>query len=384
MLDAIVVMAARLCQAEFSILFNVDGPQATVAAINNAKTNFIAYLREHPVPIARSSITGRAALERQTVHVVDVLADPEYRRQGAQQFGGQRTILSVPLLRDGEPIGVITMMRSAVRAFSDQHIALVETFADQAVIAINNARLFAEIQEKSRQLQIASQHKSQFLANMSHELRTPLNAILGYTELIQDGIYGDAPAKIKGVVERVTTNGKHLLGLINDVLDFSKIEAGQLKLQFADYSVKHLVQTVATATEPLASAKKLGFAIDVANNLPTGRADERRLAQVLLNLVGNAIKFTEAGGITIAAAVEGANFHLRVIDTGPGIAASDQVRIFEQFQQIDSTSTRTKGGTGLGLAITKQFVELHGGRIWVEFHGGPGRDVSCRAANSVP
>jgi signal transduction histidine kinase len=207
---------------------------------------------------------------------------------------------------------------------------------------------------------------------MSHELRTPLNAILGYTELIVDGIYGPPSEKITAVLERVQTNGKHLLGLINDVLDLSKIEAGQLTLSLDDYSLKDVVHAVVTATEPLAAEKKLPLKIEIPRDLPAGRGDERRIAQVLLNLVGNAIKFTDAGDVRIAANVENGRFVLAVADTGPGIPVSEQTRIFDEFQQIENSNTKTKGGTGLGLAIAKRIVEMHGGRIWVDSAVGKG------------
>jgi signal transduction histidine kinase len=245
-------------------------------------------------------------------------------------------------------------------------------FADQAVIAVENVRLITEIQEKSRQLELASQHKSQFLANMSHELRTPLNAVLGYAELMLDGIYGELPQKALGVLERVQSNGRHLLGLINDVLDLSKIEAGQLRLALDAYALPAVVQTVVAATESLASAKGLKLKAAVADGLPTGIGDERRLAQVLLNLVGNAIKFTDQGGIEIAARTADGHFEIDVIDTGPGIAPEDQARIFEEFQQVDNTSTRKKGGTGLGLAISRRIVAMHGGALTVESEVGRG------------
>ena len=253
---------------------------------------------------------------------------------------------------------------------------MVSTFADQAVIAIENARLFEEIQDKSRQHEAASQHKSQFLANMSHELRTPLNAILGYTELMADGICGQLPEKTLGVLKRLESNGRHLLGLINDVLDLSKIEAGQLVLDLSDYSLEDIAQTVRSTLEPLAADKKLAFKVEVAPKLPAGYGDGRRLTQVLINLVGNAIKFTDAGEVIIKGSASDGSFHLSVRDTGPGISAADQAKLFQEFQQADNAITRKKGGTGLGLAISKRIIEMHGGKIWLESQVGQGSTFS--------
>jgi signal transduction histidine kinase len=276
------------------------------------------------------------------------------------------------LLRHGVPLGAITVTRTEVALFSDRQVELLQTFADQAVIAIENVRLFDEIQDKSRQLEEASQHKSQFLANMSHELRTPLNAILGYTELMTDGAYGEPSEKMLGILKRLEANGRHLLGLINDVLDLSKIEAGQLVLELSDYCVQDIAQTVRSTLEPLASDKKLAFKLELAPDLPPGHGDGRRLTQVLINLVGNAIKFTDAGEVAIKAGANNGSFHVSVRDTGPGISAADQANLFQEFQQADNAITRKKGGTGLGLAISKRIVEMHGGRIWVESQPGQG------------
>jgi signal transduction histidine kinase len=211
---------------------------------------------------------------------------------------------------------------------------------------------------------------------MSHELRTPLNAILGYTELIIDGIYGDTPDKMRGVLQRVQSNGKHLLGLINDVLDLSKIEAGELALSLADYSIKDVVHNVFGAVESLATEKRLALKIELPSSLPAAHGDERRLTQVLLNLVGNAIKFTDEGEVAIVAAAANGSYTLSVRDTGPGIAVADQNKIFEEFQQADSSATKKKGGTGLGLSISKRIIEMHGGRLWVESELGHGSTFS--------
>ena len=292
---------------------------------------------------------------------------------------GYRARLVAPLLRGEEEIvGMLVVRRKTPGAFPQNTVDLMKTFAAQSVLTIQNARLFHEIEDKGHQLEVASRHKSQFLANMSHELRTPLNAILGYTELMLDSIYGEAPEKMRDVLERVQTNGRHLLGLINDVLDLSKIEAGQLTLSLSDYSLTNLVQGVYVAVEPLAAKKNLALTTKIAPSLPAGRGDERRLSQVLLNLVGNAIKFTDKGEVAIEASVSNGSFRVAVRDSGPGIAAADQAKIFEEFQQVDNTSTREKGGTGLGLAISKRIVEMHGGHILVESQLGKGSTFTIK------
>jgi signal transduction histidine kinase len=371
-LHTLVESAARLCDADKATIARQQGGVFFRMEAYGVSPEFIEYARTVPVEPERGSAIGRALLERKVIHIPDVQADPEYTWAEAQRFGSFRTNLGVPMLRDGVPIGAFGLTRSEVRPFTDKQIELVTTFADQAVIAIENARLFDEIQEKSRQLAQASQHKSQFLANMSHELRTPLNAILGYTELIADGIYGAPPEKMLAVLKRVESNGKHLLGLINAVLDLSKIEAGQFVPDLGDYSLGDVVHTVYSAIEPLAADKKLAFKAEVASDLPKGRGDERRLTQVLLNLVGNAIKFTDSGEVVIKAGASKGSFNLSVRDTGPGISAADQAKLFQEFQQADNSVTRQKGGTGLGLAISKRIVEMHGGKIWIESSVGQG------------
>jgi signal transduction histidine kinase len=243
-------------------------------------------------------------------------------------------------------------------------------------LAANVNRMCEELGRLYQQLEAASKHKSQFLANMSHELRTPLNAILGYTELIIDNIYGETPEKMRDVLERVQNNGKHLLGLINDVLDLSKIEAGQLTLSLADYSINNVVNGVFAALESLATAKKIALKIELPPDLPSGRGDEHRLTQVLLNIVGNAIKFTDAGEVAIKASASNGSYTVAVRDTGPGISTADQGKIFDEFQQAEDSPTKKKGGTGLGLAISKRIIKLHGGRIWVESKAGEGSTFS--------
>ncbi|HEX8012126.1 MAG TPA: ATP-binding protein [Casimicrobiaceae bacterium] len=284
-----------------------------------------------------------------------------------------KSFIVIPMIARGDPVGLFTAdNRRSGEPILAQTVDLLQIFALHAAVAIQNARLFRELEQKGQELEIASRHKSQFLANMSHELRTPLNAILGYTELIVDRIYGEVPEKIRAVLERVQKSGRHLLGLINDVLDLSKIEAGQLVLSLSDYSFHDVVQAVTSSVDSLAAERRLRLSVDVAPDLPVGRGDERRITQVLLNLVGNAIKFTEAGEVAVRVTAADATFLASVTDTGPGIREEDRQKIFEEFQQGESSPTKPKVGTGLGLAIAKRIVEMHGGRIWVESELGKG------------
>jgi signal transduction histidine kinase len=315
---------------------------------------------------------GPAATERKPIQVADIQNEPPSPVNDINLREGYRAVLIVPLLRPNHIVGALVVRRKVPGAFPQATIDLLETFGDQSVVAIQNANLFHEIEEKGKQLAVASQHKSQFLANMSHELRTPLNAILGYTELILDGIYGETPQKAQDVLKRVESNGRHLLGLINDVLDLSKIEAGQLTLTLTDYSMKDVLYNVFSAVEPLANDKKLGFKVEAQPDMPKGYGDERRLTQVVLNLVGNAIKFSDTGAVVIKATSINGSFTVAVQDNGPGISKADQSKIFEEFQQADNSATKKKGGTGLGLSISRRIVEMHGGRLWVESEPGKG------------
>jgi len=371
-LNTLVESACRLCNAGNAFVYQRDGDVYRLGSSFGFAPDYQEYMKRIPVKPDRGTLIGRTALEGKVVHIPDVQNDSEYTWEESRQRGGYRTMLGIPLLREGVPVGVLAMTRPIVEPFADKQIELLTTFADQAVIAIENVRLFDEIQDKSHQLAEASKHKSQFLANMSHELRTPLNAILGYTELVLDGIYGEAPQKAQDVLKRVESNGRHLLGLINDVLDLSKIEAGELKLSLTAYSMKDVVYNVFSAVEPLATKKKLDLKVNIPPDMPAGHGDERRLTQVLLNLVGNAIKFTDAGEVAIRIAAAGGAFSVAVHDTGPGISAADQTKLFQEFQQADSSITKSKGGTGLGLAISRRIVELHGGRLWVESSLGEG------------
>jgi signal transduction histidine kinase len=372
-LEAIVANAVELSGTDAGAIYDYDAAddEFRLQATLNMSTELIAAITAAHIGMGET-VLGQAGARREPVQVADIAAESDLPLAQMMAEAGFRAILVVPLVREERVLGALVVRRRTPGQFADAIVRRLETFAAQSALAVQNALLFREIEEKGRQLAAASRHKSEFLANMSHELRTPLNAVLGYAELIADGVYGELPEKAVGVLNRIQSNGRHLLGLINDVLDLSKIEAGQLKLALGEYAMTDVVHSAVGATESLANEKRLSLRAEVPPDLPAGRGDERRLVQVVLNLVGNAIKFTEAGGVTVRARADNGIFTVTVTDTGPGIAPADRKRIFEEFQQADSSSTKEKGGTGLGLSIAKRIVEMHGGRIWVESEVGKG------------
>ena len=389
-LNTIVARAVQLSAADEGVAYELDDAtgQLRPRASYGLSPELSDALASRPLALSES-VVGRAAAAGTPIQIPDLTVDDAYvgRAREAVERAGFRALLGVPLIREGRVVGGLAIGRKTPGAFAPEVVEVVQTFAAQSTLAIQNARLFREIEQKSRELEVASKHKSQFLANMSHELRTPLNAILGYTELIQDRIYGEVPERIGEVLDRVEKGGRHLLGLINDVLDLSKIEAGQLVLGLSDYAFNHVVQAVVSAVGSLAAEKHLRLSVDVAPDLPVGYGDERRITQVLLNLVGNAIKFTETGEIAVRVGLSEDMFLVAVADTGPGIKPEDQQKIFEEFQQSDDSVAKAKSGTGLGLAIAKRIVELHGGRIWLESAPGKGStfyfNVPVRAGGGV-
>jgi signal transduction histidine kinase len=372
-LATIVTRAVEIAQADGGAIYDYDAAHKVfrLAEAHGLEPSLVEEIRATRIGDLESQM-GEAARKREPIVIPNLAEIPNYPLRDITLGAGFESALVVPLVGAEGTLGALVVQRRASGAFPASMVGLMQTFAHQSVLAMHNAHLFHEVEEKGQQLAIANEHKSQFFANMSHELRTPLNAVLGYTELIVDGLYGEIPDKAKEVLDRVQINGRHLLGLINDVLDLSKIEAGQLKLSLEDYSMKSIVDSVIASAGSLAQSKGLNLKSSVADNLPAGHGDERRLTQVLLNLVGNAIKFTDAGEVEIRASAANGTFDVAVRDTGPGIAPQDQARIFEDFQQIDNTSTRHKGGTGLGLAIARRFVEMHGGNLSVESAIGSG------------
>jgi adenylate cyclase len=318
--------------------------------------------------------------------VADVLAEPEYALIEVQRVGGFRTVLGVPLMREGTPIGVIMLTRNIVWPFTDQQIALVTTFADQAVIAIENVRLFDEIQDKNRQLAEASEHKSQFVSSMSHELRTPLNAIIGLTDMLVTNAARFGTEKAKEPLQRVHRAGTHLLGLINQVLDLSKIEAGKLELNPQTVQLAPLINDVIGTAGQLAEQNKNRLVVDAQENLGALTVDPMRLRQILLNLLSNACKFTKAGEVKLAArkVSNGSNFvEFAVSDTGIGMTAEQQAKLFAEFSQADATTAQRFGGTGLGLAITRKLARMMGGDVTVTSEPGKGSVFTVRLSSGA-
>jgi signal transduction histidine kinase len=329
----------------------------------------------------RGSLNGRTLLEGKIIHVADVLADADYTFTEAQKLGGYRTLLGVPMLREGIPVGVLTLARSEVRPFTNKHIELVSTFADQAAIAIENVRLFDEIQDKSRQLEMASQHKSQFLASMSHELRTPLNAIIGLTDMLVSNAARFGTEKAAEPLNRVHRAGTHLLGLINQVLDLSKIEAGKLELNPQTVELPPLIDEVIGTARQLAEQNKNRLVLESSENLGVLTIDPMRLRQILLNLLSNACKFTKEGEVKLLARklADGRDWiELAVSDTGIGMTAEQQAKLFEEFSQADATTAQRFGGTGLGLAITRKLARMMGGEVTVSSQPGKGSVFTVR------
>ncbi len=366
-LDVVAENAARLCEAADARIRLIDGDGTKLVASfgSNPAPDFMPNSLENP--------SGRAILQRQTIHVHDLKTAAEF--PGSEHITkdtGTRTFLSTPLLREGIPIGLINIRRTEVRPFSEKHIALLKTFADQAVIAIENVRLFQEIQEKNQQLEIANKHKSQFLANVSHELRTPLNAIIGFTRIVLRKVEGQIPELQIENLKKVLISSEHLLGLINGLLDLAKIESGKMEVFAQSFKIDEIVQVATSTVEPMLKSGRVKLVKEIAPDLPPLNTDRDKLKQVVLNLLSNAAKFTEKGEIKVSASRENESMKLIVSDTGIGMKREALDYIFEEFRQVDMSTTRKYGGTGLGLAIVKKLVNLLGGDISVESEVGKG------------
>jgi signal transduction histidine kinase len=317
-LKTIVHRAVELSGTDGGSIYYYRGGRFELGETIGFDEEAVARFRKLDISAGQTGL-GEAIAQRQPLQVPDILRRPSNPLRDAAMEAGLRAGLIVPLFGSEGPLGALVLQRRRPGEFPPAVVSLMQSFADQSAIALENARLFDEIAQKSHELEIASQHKSEFVANMSHELRTPLAAILGYAELIQEGFYEPQGPKSLDALTRIRSNGKHLLGLINTVLDIAKIESGQFTLNMTEYAIESVVETVRAATESLAQNKKLTLTTSVDKSLPVGLGDEQRLTQVLLNLVGNAIKFTDSGGVSIAAGARNGRFAVSVTDTGPGI-----------------------------------------------------------------
>jgi signal transduction histidine kinase len=381
-LDTLLESAARLCEADQGYLGRPKGDGFFRAEATYGFSPALKDIVERtPWKAGRESAIGRVLLERAPIHVLDAGTDPEYRMVEMQKIGAYHSILGVPLLREGMPTGVLVLARRSVRAFTDRQIELVTNFASQAVIAIENVRLFDEIQDKSKQLAEASERKSQFLASMSHELRTPLNAIIGLTEMMVSNAARFGTEKALEPLRRVNAAGTHLLSLINEVLDLSKIEAGKLELNPEPVNLARLIDEVVGTAGQLAEKNQNRLVVEAQENLGALNADSMRLKQILLNLLSNACKFTKEGEVALRVrkVADGRDWvELAVADTGIGLTAEQQAKLFQEFTQADSLTARRYGGTGLGLALSRKLARMMGGDVTVTSEPGKGSVFTVR------
>jgi GAF domain-containing protein/anti-sigma regulatory factor (Ser/Thr protein kinase) len=373
-LSTIAEQATKLCDADAGFIheYHEEIGEFRISATWNASQEFIHAVQSAQVTLGKGA-TGQSAATGQPVQIPDVMAEPGYPFREMLAREGYRAVLSVPMLRNGRIIGTVVLVRKTPGAFGEEQVRLLTTFANQTTIAIEHARLFQEIQDKSHQLEIASHHKSEFLANMSHELRTPLNAIIGFSEVLLERMFGELNEKQAEYVEDVLSSGRHLLSLINDILDLSKIEAGRMELVLTPFDLPLALENAVTLVRERASRNGIALEMAVDERLGEFIGDERKIRQILLNLLSNAVKFTPEGGqIGITAMPADGAVEISVSDTGIGIAPEDQEAIFEEFRQVGSHSAGKREGTGLGLALARKFVELHGGKIRVNSQVGKG------------
>lgn len=362
--EAVLQQAVRMCRADAGLIYVLDGDVYRCEATLGATQAYRDYIMGVPLQAGTGTVVGRVGIERRTVQIRDALNDPGYTMQRAIQLGGFRTMLGVPMVAEDRILGVIVLWRSAIAPFDDRTIALVDTFATQGAIAIQNV-------QTSRALELASGHKSEFLASMSHELRTPLNAVIGFSDVLLEGMFGALNERQEEYVRDIRDSGAHLLELINEILDLSKVEAGRMELEPVEVSLPALLEQGLALVRERATRQRLTVNVEIAPEVGTVWADEVKLKQVVVNLLTNAVKFTPAGGrVDVAARLAADEIQVYVRDTGVGIAEADQQRIFEAFQRGDRR--KSTEGTGLGLTLSKRFVELHGGRIWVSSTLGEG------------
>ncbi len=409
---AILTNAIHICDADWGAINRADGDALALALQIGGPPGFGESLRRKRSEPIEDPLDSRVRLERRPIQVIDVQKELPRANTPADWY---RTLLLVPMVREDRVIGTIGLYRydvavtenvytggelgdigavggsafgssgdqgprgqsvrrgATLRPFSEREIALVQTFADQAAIALENVRLFNETKDKGLQLEVASRHKSEFLANMSHELRTPLNAIIGFSDVLGQRMFGELNEKQTDYLADIRTSGRHLLDLVNQILDLSKVEAGRMELEPSAFAPAETIRACLAFIRDRAAAHQIQVTAEVPPDLPTMTADERKVRQILLNLLSNAVKFTPDGGaIGITATASAAELAIAVTDSGFGISVEDQPAVFDEFRQVGQRSDRSREGTGLGLALAKRFVELHGGRIWVESEVGKG------------
>jgi signal transduction histidine kinase len=372
-LSRIVAHAVQLSETDCGVIYEYD--QATqefrLKANHSMEQEIVEALRASPIHLGEGT-TGRAA-EGRTPMQASFPSEMGAQIRPIVARLGYRSRLSVPLLREQQILGALSVWRRAPGNFEPEVVNLLQTFATQSAVAIQNARLFREIEEKGEQIEAANRHKSEFLANMSHELRTPLNAIIGFSEVLQEKLFGELNEKQAEYAEDILTSGRHLLSLINEILDLSKVEAGRMELEAATFDLPLAIENARTFVRERATKHGITLDVDVDERLGDFLGDERKIKQILLNLLSNAVKFTPEGGrIGIKAKRADGSVEISVSDTGIGIAPEDQARIFEEFRQVGGENAKKIEGTGLGLTLAKKFVELHGGKIWVESEVGKG------------
>jgi signal transduction histidine kinase len=374
-LQTIVTRASQLAGADGCAIYEYDDATEAfhIRAAHNLNPSLVETLRAAPLRKGEGTM-GRAAETREPIQVADIAAPGAYQSHIRDTLlgAGYRALLSVPLLREGEIIGSLSLNRHTPGEFPQEAVEVLKTFATQSALAIQNARLFREIADKSGQLEAASRHKSEFLANMSHELRTPLNAIIGFSEILAERMFGDINEKQTEYLQDILESGRHLLSLINDILDLSKIEAGRMELELSEFDLPQAIDNALILVRERASRRGIRLGSTIDPRLAKIDGDERKVKQVLLNLLSNALKFTPEGGrIDVGARLDGDIAEVSVADTGIGIAPEDQAAVFEEFRQV-GTADKKAEGTGLGLALSRKFIELHGGKIWVKSQIGAG------------
>ena len=379
-LNTIVSRAAQLAGADGASIHEYDDAtrEFQIRAAHNYDPELVESLRAMPIRLGEG-LMGRAAERREPVQVPDIVREGAYQSRLRDMLLriGYRALLALPLVREDQVIGALTVNRRAPGEFAPEVVELLKTFATQSALAIQNARLFREIADKGRQLEAASHHKSAFLANMSHELRTPLNAILGFSEVLAERMFGEVNAKQAEYLQDILSSGRHLLSLINDILDLAKVEAGRVELELGGFHLPTALDNALTLVRGRATRHGITLTQTVDERLGDIVADERKVKQILVNLLSNAVKFTPEGGrVGLSATAAESVVTIAVSDTGIGIAPEDQADIFEEFRQVGRDDTRMQEGTGLGLTLAKKFVELHGGRIWLQSQVGQGSTFS--------